>query len=131
MPINIELFQPKTSPPKMAAQTLTLGGGLYWHLFPYFEKLATQCGQMIELYDDANFSSESLGLLDGILSQVLQDLKQQPDRWDQKTGTQVHPVPKVLAESISKQDVSSFVCSLRSLITKAIEVRGVITFTGD
>ena len=127
MPIDIELFQPKTSSPELSGQPLTLDGGVYWYLFPYFEK----SGQMIDLYDDAKFTGGSLGFLDGILAQVLQELDRQPERWDQKTGEQVHPVPKVLTEAISRQDVSSFVSSLRDLIAKALEGRGVITFTGD
>jgi hypothetical protein len=132
MPIDIELFQPKGTSTDLLARKLELDdGGIYWYLFPFFERLGNQTGQFIDLYGDAKFSSENLGPLDSILSEALKSLELQPDVWEQKTGEQIRPVRKTLTQTISRKDVGSFITSLQDLLEKAVTGRGVVTFTGD
>jgi len=132
MPIDIELFQPKGTSTDLSARKFELhDGGIYWYLFPFFERLGNQTGQLIDLYGNAKFSAENISLLDSILREALKSLELQPDVWEQKTGEQIRPVRKTLTQKISKKDVSSFINSLHNLLEKAVKGRGVVTFTGD
>ncbi len=106
-------------------------GGIYWYLFPFFERLGNQTGQLIDLYGDAKFSAENIVPLDIILREALTSLELQPDVWEQKIGEQIRPVRKTLTQTISRKDVRSFINSLQDLLEKAVNGRGVVTFTGD
>lgn len=132
MPIDIELFQPKGIYTDLSARKLELhDGGIYWYLFPFFERLGNQTGQLIDLYGNAKFSAENICLLDNILRDALKSLELQPDVWDQKTGEQIRPVRKTLTQKISKKDIRSFINSLQDILEKAVNGQGVVTFTGD
>jgi len=75
MPIDIELFQPKGADPDLVGKRLSLdNGGVYWYLYPMFEKLSQRSGQMIDLYADAKFTKANIGLLDDALVKTLVDL---------------------------------------------------------
>lgn len=61
--------------------------GYYWFLFKYFEDLAKQTGQMVDLYDDAFFYGDNLDYLHQKILRVREDVTQKPEFWEEFAET--------------------------------------------
>src|SRR5262245_26554780 len=124
MPIDVTLFLPNSAQAELACEPIVLGYGAYCYLYPAFERLAKESGQMIDLYDDARFRDEDLEALCRMLQRISKELAGQPQEWDQRTGEQVHPVRRVLTERVKKRDIEALIQSLQEMTTNAINGRG-------
>jgi hypothetical protein len=60
--------------------------GYYWFLYPYFERVAKQTGQMVDPYGDAVFGPEQLPFLLAALDEAAASADQQPEEWDVLVG---------------------------------------------
>ncbi len=60
--------------------------GLYWFLYPYFESVYEETGQMVDLYGYAIFEHELLLELFLRLEEGLTKVNEQPDQWHQSIG---------------------------------------------
>ncbi len=76
--------------------------GYYWYLWPFFERLWKSTKQMIDLYGDADFDSQNLDSLRGILIEAKDSLKDKPDILEVNYGTQDN---KKVYYSISKRNL--------------------------
>jgi len=60
--------------------------GYYWSLYPFFERVWKQSGQMIDLYGNAVFQPEQLPDLLAILEEAATSAAQKPEEWDVLVG---------------------------------------------
>jgi len=135
MPVNIGLYDPNAWPPDSGRKSLVVSNGVSCYLSPHFERLAVPTGQMIDRWSVARFSGDLLPFLDSALGKILEELEQsdRPAQWEQKTAELFENGECFgqTTEPVSRQEVLFFVCSLRELVAEAIEIRGVILFSGD
>jgi hypothetical protein len=132
MAIDIALSLPRSTQTEFACDPIVLlDSGVYWYLYPAFDRLAKESGQMIDLYDDARFRDKDLETLARTLQLISNELPGQPEEWDQVTGEQTYPVRRVLTDRVGKQDVAALIDRLQHMVTNAIKGRGVIDFRGD
>ncbi|MCC2668367.1 MAG: hypothetical protein K0Q72_838 [Armatimonadetes bacterium] len=55
--------------------------GYYWFLYPFFERVEKQTGQMVDLYGNAVFAAEQLPLLLAALDAAVASTEQQAGEW--------------------------------------------------
>lgn len=109
--------------------------GYHWFLYEFFEDLAKQSGQMIDLYDDAFFKGESLDLLNQTIQQAKEAISQKPEVWDEFIGTTLKKGGRTKVEriysTVCKKNLEVILITLEKAITKAKEKNLGILFIGD
>jgi len=112
-------------------------GGYYWFLYPLLEQLATQTGQMIDLYGDAEFRGDDLPVLRQTLVEACRLVADQPVRWSVYVGTSSMPnaTPPVPPWPVFKEvERSKFIKLLDTLIAivdRAISAGVAVVCKGD
>lgn len=108
--------------------------GCYWFLHPLFERLREQCGKYIDLYGDATFTRDDFPRLRRLLDEAETLAAEQPETWKVHVGTQFDrktqketPVYK----AVRREQVLSFVATLRRMIERAESLGGRIECLGD
>src|SRR5829696_9132664 len=66
-------------------------GGYYWFLYPFFDRLARETGQFIDLYGVAEFRGDDLDALRQVVRDARLDAAARPDRWLVHVGTTTMP----------------------------------------
>jgi len=107
----------------------------YWFLYEFFEDLAKQSGQMIDLYDGAFFKGEHLELLNQTVQQGKEVISQKPDVWEEFIGTTfekgVRTKVKKIYSTVHRKELESILAKLEKAISKAKEKNIGILFFGD
>lgn len=93
--------------------------GYYGFLYPFFDTLAKQTGQMIDLYDDAYFVDETLGVLAQTLADARSALAAKPDSWYDGGGF------------VDKQRMLLLLGTLDAAVATAKATNRCIFFLGD
>ncbi|WP_028982082.1 hypothetical protein [Sporocytophaga myxococcoides] len=95
------IFNPETS--------ISLKGGDadYWYLWPtMIKEIKEETGELIDLYDDAEFSGDNLPKVEEIVIRQLEKLKQKKEKeWQVHIGTQIEPVKQEIFKSLIKKDL--------------------------
>ncbi len=106
--------------------------GYYWYLYPYFEATAKTCGQLIDLYGDAEFHvAKGLPQLKANVEKALADAKKLPSLHAVHTGTQIKPVREELYEHLEKGKLLALTGKFLSLINEAADCDGYLICQGD
>src|SRR5262245_12558750 len=77
--------------------------GYYSFLHPWFERLAAETGQYIDLYGDASFAGETLAALERVLAEARHSARSQLQKWSVHVGTQMYPDPRELYGTVERQ----------------------------
>lgn len=109
--------------------------GKYWFLYEFFEDLAEQSGQMIDLYDGAFFKGEHLDLLNQTIQRAKEAILQKPESWEECIGTTFEKGIKTKVEKIfstvHKKELEAILAKLEKAIREAKEKNIGILFFGD
>src|SRR5260221_400897 len=97
MSLDIGLAESKVTQPYPSMRVSFDDDGYYWFCYPYFEDLARQTGELIDLYGGAWFSGTQLEELDRTLTLIVEKARAMPNEWDecigQSLGSQIAPTP--------------------------------------
>lgn len=108
--------------------------GYYWFLYDFFEKLAEQSGQMIDLYDGAFFKDENLDLLNQTIQQAQKAILQKPESWEELVATTFEKGVRTKVEKIfstvNKKELQSILARLQKAVVEAKEKNVGILFFG-
>ena len=106
--------------------------GYYWFLYPYFEATAETCGQLIDLYGDAEFhAAKGLPQLKANMEKALADAKNLPGLYAVHTGTQIKPVREELYKHLEKGNLIAITGKFLSLIDEVADCDGYLICQGD
>ena len=105
--------------------------GYYFFLYPLFEDLAQQTGQMIDLYNDALFENASLQNLKSTLEKAKQLIQAQPDEWDVVTGWTDQTKKTPTHDKVSKERFQKLLDEFSQLVDTAIKAGKPIKCVGD
>jgi hypothetical protein len=141
MSLEIELAGSQPDPFSAAEYMVSLDGdensGYYWFLRPLLEQLAEKTGQMIDLYEDAEFRGDELPVLRQTLVEARRLVADQPVRWSVYVGTSSMPnaTPPVPPWEVFKEvERSKFIKVLDTLIAivdRAISAGVAVVCRGD
>ena len=102
---------------------------LYWFLYPYFEETYHNVGQMVDLYDNAQFFAEELLALFLVLENAECDIRSGNDKWDVTlgyNGKDRTPITKHLHKSDALARIQAF----KEMLNHAYNVdRRVVCFS--
>ncbi len=109
--------------------------GYYWFLYSFFESLAKQTGQMIDLSDDAFFHGVNLDLLNQTIQQARNQISHKLDVWEEFIGTILHKENRTRVEklysTVHKKKFEFILAKLENAIAEA-KAKGMgIFFFGD
>lgn len=108
--------------------------GCYWFLHPLFERLREQCGKYVDLYGDATFTRDDFPRLRRLLDEAETLVKQQPETWKVHVGTQFDSKTQKetkVYNAVRREQVLSFVATLRRMMERAESLGGQIECLGD
>ena len=108
--------------------------GYYWFLHPFFERLAADTGQYIDLYDHASFSEQDVVALEQMLLTVRAHVESQPDTWEVCVGTQATPdTPDVkeVYKTVQRELFMDLIARFQQVITRAKELGRPVVCLGD
>lgn len=121
-----------TSPmPLPDAPSLSLTNAYYCFLHPLLERLATETGQYIDLYDDASFVGENLSALERMVTEARKLIQAQPSTWEVHTGTQLTPEHKELYTEVSRTRFLALLDDWERIIVRAKEIGRPVVCFGD
>ena len=102
--------------------------GYYWFLYPLFERVFKQTGQMVDLYGDAVFEAEHLPHLLVALNEAASLVERQPEEWDVRIGWRGgDPVYC----KISKVGLRGLLAGFIALVNSAIRTEKNVVCFGD
>lgn len=104
--------------------------GIYWYLYPYFQKLFEQTGEMVDLYGIARFTRDALLELDNTLTNARKAAVAQPNEWEQEVGKLIKPKKEILYDKVLKRNVIAMIDSLKNITSEGIKNNAVIVFEG-
>ncbi len=137
MAIGIYIQKDASIPQSFDDCFLQLDGddGYYWFLYSFFENLAKQTGQMIDLSDDAFFNGVNLDLLNQTIQQAKSQISQQPNVWEEFIGTIIHKEHRTRVEklysTVHKKKLESILAKLENAVVEAKEKGLGVFFFGD
>lgn len=104
----------------------------YWYLYPVFEKLKKDTGEMIDLYDDAEFSNGSLQKLRNLILTEINNLKEMKNKECLiHTGTQTFPEKKEIYKELNKNHLTQKLKKWLDIVDLAIKSNEKIICIGD
>ena len=104
--------------------------GYYWELYPVFEKVNSVTGQLIDLYDGANFNSQTQLFLKQCLKEKLNEIKLKKDNWEVIVGWTMEDKKEIL-KAVSKDKVIHLLETFIRSIDIAKRKNRSIIFLGD
>jgi hypothetical protein len=96
-------------------------------LYPLFEKLAEETGQMIGPYDHASFAGERLAALKRMLTEA------QPEHWQVFIGITYSRLqqPKELWKPLDRETLLNLIAAWERVAARAEELGGPVVCCGD
>jgi hypothetical protein len=101
--------------------------GSYWFLYPWWERIGEQTGQMIDLYGDAVFGFAAQPILLASLQDAFAKVQQRPSEWDMCIGWGVQPV----YARVSRMELQQLLTEFIRLVTSATERQRYVVCFGD
>ena len=110
--------------------------GYYWFLFPHFEDLANETGQMIDLYNGAVFESATLAAFRAMIERAKGAVRTMPDCWNVQTGSEIGSYlepkePTPVFSAVEKGALIQLLDRFAELVDTAISTKGRIRCLGD
>lgn len=105
----------------------------YWYLWSaMIQKIKNETGELIDLYDDAEFSGENLIKIEKIVISELEDIRNKKEKsWEIHTGTQIKPIKKEIFKTLIKKELEEKLSRLLIIIRLAIKTNEKILCMGD
>jgi hypothetical protein len=105
----------------------------YWYLWStMIKEIENKTGELIDLYDDAEFSGENLHELEAIVAKHVANLKNKKEtEWDVHTGTALLPVKKEIYKTLSKKDLEAKLKAFLAIVRQAIAKNEKVICIGD
>ena len=103
---------------------------LYWFLYPYFEEIYREVGQMVDLYDNAEFFAEQLLAFFLVLENAERDVRSRADQWHVVVGyrgDERTPIHKPL----TKSDALDRIEALKQMLNQAYDIDRRVVCLGD
>ncbi|WP_417387920.1 hypothetical protein [Gimesia sp.] len=102
--------------------------GYYWFLFPFFQDVYEQTGQMIDLYDNAVFSANDQPVLLAILERASAEAREKPAEWNVCIGWRGD---NAVMSKVTKPELQTLLTKLIDLITQAQSRQCAVVCFGD
>lgn len=102
--------------------------GYYWHLYPYFEEVVKQTGQMVDLYGDAIFDVKHLPDLLATLKRAAASVRKRPKEWKVRIGWRGQDE---VFEKVTKVTMQRMLRDFIALVKLAIETKRKVVCFGD
>ena len=135
MALNIVLTVNGQAPEYNRDTSISFEGGDadYWYLWPtMIKQIKDQTGELIDLYDDAEFSGESLVKVERIILNELDYLqKKKEKRWDVHVGTQLQPTKKEIFKTLVKMDLEAKLQRFLMIVQQARVKNEKVVCLGD
>lgn len=103
---------------------------LYWFLYPYFEEVYSEVGQMVDLYGKAEFFAEELLAVYLTLENAEANAKSRGDQWQVTIGyggEDRTPIDKLL----TKSDALERIKILKNMLNHAYNLERQVVCLGD
>jgi len=103
---------------------------LYWFLYPYFEEVYSEVGQMVDLYGNAEFFAEELLAFFLVLENAEGDVRSRGDQWHVTIGYHGEdrtPINKLL----TKSDALDRIEALKQMLNHAYNIDRRVVCLGD
>lgn len=109
------------------------GAADYWYLWPkMIKEIKNKTEQLIDLYDDAEFSGDELGKVERIVLNQLEELKHKKDKnWEVHTGTELQPKKREIYKTLTKKDLEEKLQFLLKIVRLAKQTNEKILCIGD
>lgn len=118
--------------PVAGEKTITLDDdGYYWQLYPFFNGIAVESGQMIDLYGDARFTSSEFETLIEFLEAAKRFTNAQPDEWGIVSGVQIEPSIEAVVHTVARDVLRSLIDKLIAIAQKARAINCHVACVGD
>jgi hypothetical protein len=136
MPLDFGLADAKTTNPYPVMKLSLDDDGRYWFCFPFFEELAKQTGEMIDLYDGAWFDGVKLSELRLTLAAIRTEALTMPEEWQQCTGHTIGsalvPTPPIpVYSAVRREELLEFIEKLDEMAIHANIANKWIACLGD
>ena len=132
MALDIGVGNGSSFVPVQGEPSLGLGDDApYWFLQPFFERLAAQTGQYIDLYGDASFAGVQLAALKEMLTEAQRLTESQPDSWEVPVGTQVSPVRQELSKRLDREVLLNLLAAWQRVVVRAEQLGCPVVCFGD
>ena len=105
--------------------------GYYWYLHPLFEKMYDRIGVYIDLYGDAEFEKGNIDHIESLLIEAEKLISEQPNHWNVRTGTQIHPEEKELYRKVWKLEFMNRLYIIKQMVSEVKNNNGKLVFVGD
>jgi hypothetical protein len=103
---------------------------LYWFLYPYFEETHRDVGQMVDLYDNAEFCAEELLAFFLVLEAAERDVQRRADQWHVTVGYR-GPERISIEKLLTKTDALDRIGALKQVLNDAYHAGRRVICLGD
>ncbi len=104
----------------------------YRYLWPrMIAEIKDQTGELIDLYDGAEFSGPNLDILETLIGKQLLDLSSEKEEWKIHIGTQTHPVKQERYKKLVKKDLQLKLEKFLYIVQLAKEKSEAVICIGD
>jgi hypothetical protein len=136
MSLDFGLADAKTAKSYPAMKLSLVDDGYYWFCYPFFEELAKQTGEMIDLYDGAWFSGVKLNDLQQTLAAIRSKGLSMPEEWQQFIGhtigsALVPTAPTPVYADVHRERLLAFIDKLSEMVGEAQTANKWIACLGD
>ena len=101
--------------------------GYFWHLWPTFELLAAETGQVIDIYEYAEFRGDKLKSLSETLENIILDIHEMGTTWHVPLGIP----PYETYTEVKREIMLSLLFKFVSIVEYAIKHDTAVTCMGD
>jgi hypothetical protein len=135
MALDIVLTVGGQTPRYNSETSISFEGGAadYWYLWPtMIKEIQNKTGELIDLYDDAEFSGDNLEKVAEIVLNQLEKLKQKKDKeWEVHTGAELQPIKKEIYRTLIKKDLEDKLQRLLIIVQQAKQDNEKVICIGD
>src|SRR5262245_38544454 len=103
---------------------------LYWFLYPYFEQVYREVGQMVDLYGNAEFFAEELLAFFLVLEDAECDARSRNDQWNVTIGHRGEDQTPVY-RPLTRSDAIARIETLKQMLNHAYNADRRVVCLGD
>ena len=135
MALDIVLTINGQAPKHNPETSISFEGGAadYWYLWPtMISEINNKTGELIDLYDNAEFSGDNLDKVERIVLHQLEELRKKKDKeWSVHTGTELQPIKKEIYRTLIKKDLENKLQHLLTIVRQARQTNEKVICIGD
>ena len=135
MSLNIVLSKNGEAPEWNGDTSISFSGGSadYWYLWStLIKEIRNETGQLIDLYDDAEFSGDNLNKVERLIIKQIQELKdEKEEKWEIHIGTEFGHIKKEIYKTLVKEELISKLEKFLAIIQQAKENNEKVICIGD